>query len=75
MPNVPPMIWNCRWSSLCSLQPTELKSDERVLALVLALAGVTRAAAAPADLAPDLAADLNAKPASGAAADPDLWAA
>ena len=25
MPNVPPMIWNCRWSSLCSLQPTELE--------------------------------------------------
>ena len=24
MPNVPQMTWNCRWSSLCSLQPTEL---------------------------------------------------
>ena len=27
MPNLPPMIWNCRWSSLCSLQPTELQGD------------------------------------------------
>ena len=24
VPNLPPMIWNCRWSSRCSLQPTVL---------------------------------------------------
>ena len=27
MPNLPPMIWNCRWNSLCSLQPAELQGD------------------------------------------------
>ena len=40
------------------------------LGLALALAGVTRAAAPPADLAPDLAADQTVKPAARTAADP-----